>query len=110
MLGPWPGGRGRPEHASSVLARLHLDTRTSAHARHCWVVDPPGRQGRWPALLLEWRRAGNNAGDLTWRGWVIFVVDLTEGWELVETWLEADYLQPLDASRATSGRKLQPDL
>ena len=35
-------------------------------ARHCWLTDAPGLPGRWPGLVVEWRRhAGALAGPGT---------------------------------------------
>ena len=42
--------------------------------RHCWVVGMPEAPGRWPALLLEWRR-----DERCWSGHVAFVVDEPDG-------------------------------
>lgn len=55
-------------------------------ARHCWVIDAPGHPGRWPGLLLEWRRA-----DDGWLGRVAYAIsDLDQpGARMVERWLPA---------------------
>jgi hypothetical protein len=53
-------------------------------ARHCWVVDLPGQPGRWPGLLLEWRR---ERGD--WHGRVAYAVPDQDGARMVEHWLPA---------------------
>lgn len=58
--------------------------------RHCWVVDAPGHPGRWPGVLLEWRRT-----DRGWRGLVAYVMPepYGDGVRLVERWLPADHLE-----------------
>ena len=58
-------------------------------ARHCWVVDAPGHPGRWPGLLLEWRREGDG-----WLGRVAYAIpDLDRpGARMIERWLPADCL------------------
>ena len=62
--------------------------------RHVWVVNAPAQLGRWPGLLLEWRR-----GDDGWEARVVMATaepdDRTVA-RLVERWLPADCLEPLD--------------
>jgi hypothetical protein len=62
--------------------------------QHCWVLNPPGAPGRWPGLLLEWRRAA----DDDWEGRVAYVAHLQSGHALMELWMPAQLLEPL-ASR-----------
>ena len=59
-------------------------------ARHCWVVDSPGHPGRWPGVLLEWRRT-----ERGWDGLVAYVIPEPhgEGIRLVERWVGADHLE-----------------
>jgi hypothetical protein len=69
-------------------SRFH--TKPSHHTftpKHCWVVNPPGAPGRWPGLLLEWRRS-----DDGWEGRVAYVPHLQNGHALVELWLPAQLL------------------
>jgi hypothetical protein len=56
--------------------------------KHCWVN---GTHGRLPGLLLEWQqRAGG------WRGRVVHPVRDDEGWLVVEEWLPAEILEPVE--------------
>lgn len=66
-------------------------------ARHCWVVDAPGHPGRWPGLLLEWRRE-----DDGWLGRVAYAIpDLDRaGARMIERWLPATCLRAEDAPPA----------
>lgn len=57
--------------------------------RHCWVTD---RHGRWPGLLLEWRRREDG-----WHGRVVRPVHEDDGWQVVEEWLPAALLSPAAA-------------
>jgi hypothetical protein len=65
-------------------------SREEAAGRHCWVVDSPGHPGRWPGVLLEWRRVGQR-----WDGLVAYVIPEPhgEGVRLVERWVGADHLE-----------------
>ena len=58
--------------------------------QHCWVLNPPGAPGRWPGLLLEWRR-----GPDGWEGRVAYVAQLQNGHALVELWMPAQLLEPV---------------
>jgi hypothetical protein len=42
--------------------------------RHCWVIDSPGHPGRWPGVLLEWRRT-----ERGWDGLVAYVIPEPHG-------------------------------
>jgi hypothetical protein len=65
-------------------------SRTAVTPKHCWVVNPPGAPGRWPGLLLEWRRAENGE----WEGRVAYVAQLQNGHALMELWLPGAFLAP----------------
>jgi len=54
--------------------------------KHCWVTD---RQGRLPALLLEWRRTVDG-----YQGRVVRPVFEDGSWLVVEEWLPAGLLDP----------------
>jgi len=57
--------------------------------RHCWVIDPPGRPGRWPGVLIGWV-----SGPDGWLGHVTYVV-LDGGLPSVVTeHVPAAYLRP----------------
>jgi len=80
--------RDRPRRGGAVGA-------TAADAeqeggRHCWVVDSPGHPGRWPGLLLEWRRS-----ERGWDGLVAYVIPEPHdnGVRLVERWVGATHLE-----------------
>ncbi len=56
--------------------------------QHCWYDGPHGRQA---ALLLEWRqRAG------AWAGRIAVSVPDDQGWALVEMWVDAGLLAPVE--------------
>src|SRR5207302_3297125 len=63
--------------------------RQGEDARHCWVIDASGHPGRWPGLLLEWRR-----GEEGWLGRVAYAIPDLEhaSARLVERWLPAQFL------------------
>jgi len=56
--------------------------------RHCWVLDPPVAPGRWPGLLVEWRR-----GAAGWEGLVIFTVTVAGRAVVVHDWVDARRLR-----------------
>lgn len=56
--------------------------------KHCWVA---GRHGRLPGLLLQWRSIEGH-----WEGRVVHPVLETDGWVVVEEWIDARLLD--DAS------------
>lgn len=68
---------------------------TEAGGRHCWVVDSPGHPGRWPGVLLEWRRH-----QLRWDGLVAYVIPEPQGAgvRLVERWVDAAHLEQAHTS------------
>lgn len=57
--------------------------------RHCWVRAPDGGQP-WPGIVVAWVR-----GPAGWRGRVVYVVPGEEP-VLVEAWVEAEHLRPVD--------------
>jgi hypothetical protein len=58
-------------------------------ARHCWVLGLPEAPGRWPGLLVEWRR-----GAQGWEGRVVLALPGSAGVVLVERWLDPVHLEP----------------
>jgi hypothetical protein len=61
--------------------------------RHVWVVDAPAQPGRWPGLLVEWRRA-----EPGWEARVVMAIAEPEDRSvarLVERWLPAGCLEPV---------------
>lgn len=77
--------RGGAPEAERVVGMTAEEQR----GRHCWVVDSPGHPGRWPGVLLEWRRSQNG-----WDGLVAYVIPEPSGAgvRLVERWVDAGYL------------------
>jgi hypothetical protein len=76
------------------------DRRPSGHraqpeARHCWA-DPPGHPGPWPGLVVEWRRGAGGS----WNGRCVYAIDDPDGSgvRLVERWLPADCLTPVEGA------------
>lgn len=57
-------------------------------ARHCWVIDAPMSPGRWPGVLVQWRRDPARG----WQGFAVWVADDDDGPVLLQTWLDAQYL------------------
>jgi len=58
--------------------------------RHCWVIDPPGHLGRWPGVVLQWRR-----GEAGWEGRTVYGVTTLKGDPaVVQGWLPATHLAP----------------
>jgi hypothetical protein len=59
-------------------------------ARHCWVVDSPALPpGRWPGLLVEWRRDTDG-----WSGHVVVALPDGRGPMTVSAWVAAEHLRP----------------
>ena len=92
MAGGMRRGEGTP---LKDRVRRGAVTETAAGAeqdggRHCWVVDSPGHPGRWPGVLLEWRRS-----DRGWDGLVVYVIPEPhgDGVRLVERWVDAEHLE-----------------
>lgn len=65
--------------------------RRAVVTRHCWVTGLPDCPGRWPGLLVEWRREPDTG---RWSGRVIYCVHEAGCGVLVETWIDADHLAP----------------
>jgi len=80
-------GLTAPDAAPQGLARPDR----AVVERHCWVRDPPEAEGRWPGLLVEWRRP---PGSGAWQGRVAYVVTVHAAPVLVEAWLPAQQLAP----------------
>jgi hypothetical protein len=83
-----------PGRGPSLADRVRPHAPEQAEARHCWVTDAPGHPGRYPGLLLEWRRAGND-----WAGLVSYAMPEVEGagCRLVQRWVPARCLEPTSA-------------
>jgi hypothetical protein len=77
-----PAGTGPTDRRS--------DVRTTGGPRHCWVVGYQLAPGRWPGLLLQWRRTEHG-----WSGLVAFVVTGTDDDPVfLQLWLPAEQLRP----------------
>lgn len=61
--------------------------------RHVWLVDAPGQPGRWPGLLVEWRRVDEGP----WVARVVYAIPEPDrsGNRVVERWLPGDCLSPV---------------
>lgn len=62
---------------------------TAGMARHCWVTDPPTAQGRWPGIVVEWRRREGR-----WQGRVVVVIGDGPDSHVIHAWLDQDHLAP----------------
>jgi hypothetical protein len=62
-------------------------------SRHVWLVDPPGQPGRWPGLLVEWRRSPTQG----WQARVLYAVPESDrsGNRVIERWLPGGCLEPV---------------
>jgi hypothetical protein len=88
--GPVPGGM-TPGRGPSLADRVRPHAPAEAEAQHCWVTDAPSHPGRYPGLLLEWRRTGSD-----WAGLVSYAMPEVEGigCRLVQRWVPARCLTP----------------
>jgi hypothetical protein len=114
MLGSMAGGMGRRRTGPSLAERARVGPDASeatdaavpddpvrpAAVHHCWVDDAPGHPGRYPGLLLEWRR-----DQQRWVGLVAYVMpDLqADRVRLVQRWLPGVYLTPADPAAPPRG-------
>lgn len=85
---------GMTSRRSPTLAErsgLRQPSAARQEARHCWVIDAPGHPGRFPGLLVEWRRSEHDG----WEGRVVYAIDEPGGAaRLIERWLPAACLRP----------------
>jgi hypothetical protein len=96
-------GRGRTLAERSAASGIGTGARPAAeqggataarpHAQHCWVEDHPGSPGRWPGLLVEWRRGGRHG----WQGRVVWAVEDDGRSVLLEAWVDAAHLAVAEA-------------
>ncbi len=87
------GGRAATDDPAGPLA--HNDTRVRpVGTRHCWVTGLPERPGRWAGLLAEWRLGAGG-----WQGRVVYAVDDGVATVLLEAWVPARHLRPVNPSR-----------
>ncbi|MDX6201109.1 MAG: hypothetical protein QOF82_2311 [Frankiales bacterium] len=74
----------------SELSRAPGPTGPATTARHCWVSGLPDHPGRWPGLLLEWRKVT----PTLWQGRVVYTVHDGRQTVLIEAWLSGTCLEP----------------
>ena len=61
----------------------------ASNVRHCWVQNAPGHPGRYPGLVIEWRRSAE------WEAFVAYLMAEQDGrHRLVQRWLPAGCLRP----------------
>jgi hypothetical protein len=85
------GGMSRRGDRLTLAERSGLyrgDAERPPAGKHCWVVDAPGAPGRWPGLLVEWRR-----GETGWEGRVTYTTVFGDRFLLIEQWLAAAFLE-----------------
>jgi hypothetical protein len=58
--------------------------------RHCYLIDPPGRPGKWPGVLIGWTRGL----DGLWWGHVVYVVTDGGRESVVTEYVPAAHLRP----------------
>jgi hypothetical protein len=61
-------------------------------ARHCWLTDAPGLPGRWPGLVVAWRR---HAGH--WQGRILVVLLEDHDARVICGWFDQTFLIPVVA-------------
>jgi hypothetical protein len=89
------GGMNAPRNRPSMAERLQASAPAVAPApapasRHCWVSGLADHPGRWPGLLLEWRKVTASV----WQGRVVYAVDDGRQTILIEEWLSGVCLEP----------------
>lgn len=62
-------------------------------ARHCWVFGLPDAPGRWPGLLVEWRKTDR------WLARVVYAIDDGQQTILIEAWVAAEHLEPVGSAK-----------
>jgi hypothetical protein len=89
MLLGMAGGMGRRSDRPSLAERSAASRVDRPPAgKHCWVVDAPGAPGRWPGLLIEWRRS-----ETGWEGRVTYTTMFGDRFLLIEQWLASAFLE-----------------
>jgi hypothetical protein len=79
----------RPAQRSAHSGSRGDSAAREAAARHCWVTNPPGTPGRWPGVVLEWRR-----DEGRWQGRVVVVVLDGQAPSMICAWFDQDQLTP----------------
>ena len=75
----------------SELSRTPAPDPRPTAARHCWVSGLADHPGRWPGLVLEWRKITPSV----WQGRVVYAVHDGRQPILVEAWLSGSCLEPI---------------
>jgi hypothetical protein len=75
------------------LSRTPQPAERPSSARHCWVSGLPDHPGRWPGLVLEWRKVTPSI----WQGRVVYAVHDGRQTVLIEAWLSGACLEPAAA-------------
>ena len=88
------GERRRADAPAEREPMEPIASRRRAMCRHVWLVDAPGQPGRWPGLLVEWRRAE----DGSWEARVVYATPEAAGLgnRVLERWLPARCLLPVN--------------
>lgn len=84
------GGMNRAR-GPTLAERVGRTPSLSAGGRHCWVEDAPGHPGRYPGLLVEWRRSATG-----WEGRVVYALPDAGSPRLTERWVDSRHLTPLE--------------
>ncbi len=74
---------------SRTVAPATAPANPPAGARHCWVSGLAEHPGRWPGLVLEWRKAT----PTIWQGRVVYAVHDGRQPILIEAWLSGACLE-----------------
>jgi hypothetical protein len=102
-MGGGSGGRREAERSLQGLRQQGLlgdsadrasrDPSLSREAvdRHCWVTNAAGVRGRWPGIVLEWRRHEGR-----WQGRAVAVVLNGEDQQDIYAWFDQDDLAPAE--------------
>jgi hypothetical protein len=89
------GGMSAPRDRMTMTERTELSRTPESSgrpssARHCWVSGLPDHPGRWPGLVLEWRKVTPSI----WQGRVVYAVHDGRQTVLIEAWLSGACLEP----------------
>jgi len=92
-MAPSRGGLTLAERAarSGVDPEKPKEVRPSG-AKHCWVTGLPGYPDHCPGLLAEWKT--DEKGH--WSGRVVYAVEDGDRVILIENWVPAAHLVPVD--------------
>jgi hypothetical protein len=80
------------EAGSGAAPSVPAQSPPAPRQRHCWVKGPAEALGPHPGLLLEWRLVG--AGE--WRALVAYAVVDGDQVTLVQQWVPAELVRPVE--------------